>query len=67
MPIYRASITTAGLMASQLYDLTKEDEADPRTVLLIEAGWLVPEPSEESAVQAPKGRRTRQGVPEIPE
>lgn len=44
MGLYRAGVNTAGLIASRLYDLTEEDEADERTRALIDGGFLVAEP-----------------------
>lgn len=52
MTIYRASITTAGLTASRLYELSKAEEKEPRTATLIKAGYLIKQPTEHPAVHA---------------
>lgn len=82
MNLYRAGVTTAGLVASRLYELTEEDEADPRTRSLIDAGFLIRQPDmkvhaaglpdPDAPDQEPSGPyveppTVRLGVPAIPE
>lgn len=52
MTIYRATISTAGLTASRLYELSKAEEKEPRSKSLIAAGFLVKQPDEHPAVHA---------------